>query len=133
MDLTTCKLYGVQRKRDLSNILKTNCKEINKIVNSYKPYIANKSKKRLIEPVSSVELKKVQKKIQNLLKEIEYDSNVFSGISGRSYGLNRSGLRCSTGRPWLSHSGYPICSIPLFPRRCFADSAVLRQPATSLI
>ena len=85
MDLTTCKLYGVQRKRDLSNILKINCKEINKIVNSYKPYIANKSKKRLIEPVSSVELKKVQKRIQNLLKEIKYDSNVFSGISGRSY------------------------------------------------
>lgn len=46
MDLTTCKLYRVQRKRDLSNILKINCKEINKIVNSYKPYIANKSKKK---------------------------------------------------------------------------------------
>lgn len=61
MDLTTCKLYRVQRKRDLSNILKINCKEINKIVNSYKPYIANKSKKRLIEPVSSVELKKSSK------------------------------------------------------------------------
>ena len=85
MDLTASKLYGMQRKRDLVNILKTNCKEINKIVNLYKPYIANKSKKRLIEPVSSVELKKVQKRIQNLLKEIEYDSNVFSGISGRSY------------------------------------------------
>ena len=85
MDLTTCKLYGVRRKRDLSNILKINCKEINKIANLYKPYIANKSKKRLIEPVSSVELKKIQKRIQNILKEIEYDINVFSGISGRSY------------------------------------------------
>ena len=85
MNLTTCKLYGIQRKRDLANILKTNCKEINKIVNSYKPYIANKSKKRLIEPVSSVKLKKIQKRIQKILKEIEYDSNVFSGISGRSY------------------------------------------------
>ena len=85
MNLTTCKLYGIQRKRDLANILKTNCKEINKIANSYKPYIANKSKKRLIEPVSSVKLKKIQKRIQKILKEIEYDSNVFSGISGRSY------------------------------------------------
>ena len=85
MDLTTCKLYGIQRKRDLDNILKINCKEINKIANSYKPYITNKGKKRLIEPTYSIELKKVQKKIQNLLKEIEYDINIFSGISGRSY------------------------------------------------
>ena len=45
MDLTTCKLYGIQRKRDLDNILKINCKEINKIANSYKPYITNKGKK----------------------------------------------------------------------------------------
>lgn len=85
MDLTTCKLYGVQRKRDLTNILKINCKEINKISNSYKPYITNKGKKRLIEPIYSIELKRVQKKIQNLLKEIEYDINIFSGISGKSY------------------------------------------------
>lgn len=85
MDLTTCKLYGMQRKRDLSSILKINFKEVNKISNSYKPYIANKGKKRLIEPVSSVELKIIQKEIQNLLKQIEYDINIFSGISGRSY------------------------------------------------
>lgn len=85
MDLTTCRLYGIRRKRDLSNILKINCKEIKKISNSYKPYIANKGKKRLIEPVSLKELKIIQKNIQKLLKQIEYDINIFSGISGRSY------------------------------------------------
>lgn len=85
MDLTTCRLYGIRRKRDLSNILKINCKEIKKIYNSYKPYIANKGKKRLIEPVSSKELKIIQKNIQKLLKQIGYDINIFSGISGRSY------------------------------------------------
>ena len=85
MDLTTCRLYGIRRKRDLSNILKINCKEIKKISNSYKPYIANKGKKRLIEPVSSKELKIIQKNIQKLLKQIGYDINIFSGISGRSY------------------------------------------------
>ena len=85
MDLTTCRLYGIRRKRDLSNILKINCKEIKKISNSYKPYIANKGKKRLIEPVSLKVLKIIQKNIQKLLKQIEYDINIFSGISGRSY------------------------------------------------
>lgn len=86
MDLTSCKLYGIKRKRDLFFLLKINDrKELKQIVNMYNPYIANKGKKRLIEPIVSNKLKKVQKTIQILLKDIEFDENVFSGISGKSY------------------------------------------------
>lgn len=86
MNLITCELYGINRKRDLAKLLRIkNCKEIKSICNSYIPYIACKGKKRLIEPVSSKELKRVQKKIQICLKNIEFDENVFSGISGKSY------------------------------------------------
>ena len=54
MDLTTCKLYRIQRKRDLAVLLKIeNIKKIGPISNSYRPYIANETKKRLIEPVES--------------------------------------------------------------------------------
>lgn len=63
MDLTSCKLYGIKRKRDIRVLLKIkNIKNINEICNSYKPYIANKGKKRLIEPIDSKELKSIQKK-----------------------------------------------------------------------
>ncbi len=86
MDLTTCKLYRIQRKRDLAVLLKIeNIKKIGPISNSYRPYIANETKKRLIEPVESEELKKIQKNIQLLLKEIKYNDNVFSGVPGKSY------------------------------------------------
>lgn len=86
MDLTTCKLYRIQRKRDLAVLLKIeNIKKIGQISNSYRPYIANETKKRLIEPVESEELKKIQKNIQLLLKEIKYNDNVFSGVPGKSY------------------------------------------------
>ncbi len=86
MDLTTCKLYRIQRKRDLAVLLKIeNIKKIGQISNSYIPYIANETKKRLIEPVESEELKKIQKNIQLLLKEIKYNDNVFSGVPGKSY------------------------------------------------
>lgn len=86
MNLTICKLYRIQRKRDLAVLLKIeNIKKIGQISNSYRPYIANKTKKRLIEPVESEELKKIQKNIQLLLKEIKYNDNVFSGVPGKSY------------------------------------------------
>ena len=86
MDLTSCKLYGIKRKRDLIYLLNIkNKKELKHIVNEYKPYIAIKGKKRLIEPTSSDKLKKIQKIIQILLKDIKFDENVFSGISGKSY------------------------------------------------
>lgn len=86
MDLTTCKLYGIKRKRDIRVLLKINSKKnISQICNLYKPYIANKGKKRLIEPIDSKELKSIQKRIQILLKDIKYDENIFSGILGKSY------------------------------------------------
>lgn len=86
MDLTTCKLYAIKRKRDLKLLLKINrINKINRICNLYKPYIADNGKKRLIEPINSIELKCIQKRIQRLLKDIKYDDNIFSGISGKSY------------------------------------------------
>lgn len=86
MDLTTCKLYGIKRKRDIRVLLKINSKKnISQICNLYKPYIANKGKKRLIEPIDLKELKSIQKRIQILLKDIKYDENIFSGIPGKSY------------------------------------------------
>ena len=67
-------------------LLKINSKKnISQICNLYKPYIANKGKKRLIEPIDSKELKSIQKRIQILLKDIKYDENIFSGIPGKSY------------------------------------------------
>lgn len=86
MELTTCKLYGIKRKRDIRVLLKINSKKnISQICNLYKPYIANKGKKRLIEPIDSKELKSIQKRIQILLKDIKYDENIFSGIPRKSY------------------------------------------------
>lgn len=86
MNLKTCKFYKMNRKRDLYCLLRINREtEYKKISNLYSPYIAQKSKKRLIEPVISEKLKKVQKSIQILLKDIEFDDNIFSGISGKSY------------------------------------------------
>ena len=74
-------IFRIQRKRDLAVLLKIeNIKKIGQISNSYRPYIANETKKRLIEPVESEELKKIQKNIQLLLKEIKYNDNVFSGV-----------------------------------------------------
>ena len=81
MDLTTCKLYGIKRKRDIRVLLKINSKKnISQICNLYKPYIANKGKKRLIEPIDSKELKSIQKRIQILLKDIKYDENLENHI-----------------------------------------------------
>lgn len=98
MNLKTCKFYKMKRKRDLYCLLKINGEtEYKQISNLYSPYIAQKSKKRLIEPVISEKLKKVQKSIQILLKDIEFDDNVFSGISGKSYidnGKLHIGCKC---------------------------------------
>lgn len=88
MDLSKCKLYNLQRKRDLYLMLgffnKTSLKES---INKYKPYIEVQSKKRLIEPTlnKNSKLAIAQKKVTNLLQEIDYDDYVFSGVKGRSY------------------------------------------------
>lgn len=86
MDLKTCKLYGIKRKRDLFSLLGIrNIKEIQNIINSYSPYISKKNKRRLIEPVTSEKIKTIQKRIQIILNEIIFDDNVFSGTRGKSY------------------------------------------------
>lgn len=85
MNVKTCKLYGIKRKRDLFSLLKTNKNRLKKICNVYSPYVTNQKKKRLIEPISSNELKYIQKNVQRLLNDIEFDENIFSGISGKSY------------------------------------------------
>ena len=51
------------------------------------PYIDRKGKPRLIEPPQE-ELKVVQKRIKQMLGQIDVPDNVFSGIKGRSYSEN---------------------------------------------
>ena len=51
------------------------------------PYIEKNGKPRLIEPPNE-ELKKIQKRIKQMLGRIEVPCNVFSGIKGRSYADN---------------------------------------------
>lgn len=86
MNLKSCKLYGMKRKRDVFCLLGIkDKKDIKNMSNKYTPYLENSSKKRLIEPTISENLKRIQKRIQALLKEIEYDENVFSGVPGKSY------------------------------------------------
>lgn len=84
MDLSKCPLYGLSRKRDLNNLLKTKVKNNNNYNLMYKPYIDKKPKKRLIEAPKK-DLKDIQKRIKKYLDYIEYPNNVFSGIKGKSY------------------------------------------------
>ena len=86
MDVTKCKLYKIVRKRDLYKVLRINRNiNINSII-TYSPYIAISGKKsRIIEPAYNTKLKVIQKRIQTLLKDIEVDKNIFSGIPGKSY------------------------------------------------
>lgn len=88
MDLSKCKLYNLQRKRDLYLMLGFfNKNSLKENINKYKPYIEVQSKKRLIEPTlnKNSKLAIAQKKVTNLLQEIDYDDYVFSGVKGRSY------------------------------------------------
>ena len=89
MDLTTCKLYGKNRKRDIFRLLRIkDKKELKNIVNKYTPFISkNGNKKRIIERINEAtpKLLKVQKTICTYLQDIKFEDNVFSGIKGRSY------------------------------------------------
>lgn len=84
MDYNKSPLYGLSRKRDLSNLLKLKVKNKNDYNLQYKPYIEKNPKKRLIEAPKD-NIKTIQKKIKKYLDFIEYPNNVFSGIKGRSY------------------------------------------------
>ena len=84
MDFYSCPLYGISRKRDLTQLIKQKVHNNNKYNIQYKPYIETKPKKRLIEAPKN-ELKIIQKRIKKYLDCFDYPNNVFSGIKGRSY------------------------------------------------
>lgn len=86
MDYSKTKLYGIKRKRDLAKLLSNELKNdfIKSANKSYSPYIIKNPKPRLIENPHEP-LKKVQRKIKNLLFELDYPENVYSGIPKRSY------------------------------------------------
>lgn len=84
MDFSKSPLYGISRKRDLNQLIKTRVHNINKYNVEYKPYIDRKPKKRLIE-APKYNLKLIQKRIKKYLDCFDYPDNVFSGIKGRSY------------------------------------------------
>lgn len=82
---TECRLYGLQSKKILKEILKIPSEEFFKqanIVSRIRPYVSNKP--RLIE-VPDCPLKRVQKRIKIFLDYIKTPEYVFSGIKGRSY------------------------------------------------
>lgn len=84
MNFSENSLYGLSRKRDLSQILQLKVHNNNKYNIQYKPYIEQKPKRRLIEAPKK-DLKIIQKKIKKYLDCFDYPDNVFSGIKGRSY------------------------------------------------
>lgn len=84
MDFCKNSLYGLSRKRDLSQLIKLKVHNKNKYNIQYKPYIEQKPKRRLIEAPKN-ELKSIQKRIKKYLDCLDYPNNVFSGIKGRSY------------------------------------------------
>jgi len=82
---TECRLYGLQSKKILKEMLKIPSEEFFKqanIASRIRPYISNNS--RLIE-VPDYQLKRVQKRIKLFLDYIKTPEYVFSGIKGRSY------------------------------------------------
>ena len=90
MTYENCKLYNLKSKKMLKYLLKIgNSRMFNQayVASSIEPYIDSSGKPRIIEP-PSYELKRVQSRVKKLLYEIEVDSNVFSGIKGRSYAQN---------------------------------------------
>lgn len=84
MDYSKSLLYKIKRKRDLNNIIKLKTKNKNNFNLQYTPYIEKEPKRRLIEAPKPY-LKEVQRRIKRQLDYIEFPSNVFSGIKGRSY------------------------------------------------
>ncbi|MDD2181600.1 MAG: reverse transcriptase family protein [Bacilli bacterium] len=86
MDYTRTKLYGVTRKRDLKSILRHSLtKSFLKNANiKYEPFIHQKPKPRLIENPFP-ELKALQRRIKDLLFDLDFPENVFSGVKGKSY------------------------------------------------
>lgn len=82
MNIEKCKLYKINRKRDLYKLLKiSDWKRIEITRTMYNIRIENG--KRLIEAPCD-ELKLLQKRLLRLLYDIEFDKNIFSGIRGRS-------------------------------------------------
>lgn len=86
MEYLKTRFFNLKRKRDLKKILKNKLSGsfINSANSSYTPFLINSIKPRLIENPHD-ELKKVQRKIKNILFELDYPKNVFSGVPKRSY------------------------------------------------
>lgn len=86
MDYSKTKLYKVVRKRDLSKILKgwLNSDLVHNANVLYSPYIQKNPKPRLIENPKD-QLKFLQRIIKNLLFELDYPINVFSGLPSKCY------------------------------------------------
>ena len=90
MTYTDCSLYGLKSKKMLRRLLRIEDSRFLKqdyVVSMVSPYIDKNGKPRLIEPPRE-ELKKIQKRIKQMLGQIIVPSNVFSGIKGRSYADN---------------------------------------------
>ncbi len=85
MDFQKCKLYKIERKRDLSKALGVDVRKLRDVINTYKPYIKNGKKSRLIEPTYNKKLKYLQKVIHAYLLELDYDENIFGGVKNKSY------------------------------------------------
>ena len=96
MEYSNCPLYELHSKKYLCFLLRINNKKLfdQAYVSSLiDPYIDTTGKPRLIESPHT-ELKLIQKRISNLLREIEVPTYIYSGIKGRSYADNA-----------ISHSG----------------------------
>ena len=85
MKFEECALYNVVRKKDLCRLLQCSLKSIKHCENNYKPYIDKRGKKRLVEPIYSNTLKRLQSFIYRYLSELIFDENIFGGIKGKSY------------------------------------------------
>lgn len=88
MIYSNCSLYGIKSKKMLVRQLHIVDKRYLKqsFVDSHiHPYVENKNgKKRLIEPPDD-ELKRIQKRLKNILGQIEVPFYVFSGVKKKSY------------------------------------------------
>ena len=87
MNIDFCPLYALKSKRFLKYLLAIDDNRLLKqkyVASLVSPYIYMQNKPRLIEP-PSMELKRIQKRIKNLLGTIPIPENIFSGIKGRSY------------------------------------------------
>lgn len=92
-----CAFYGLKSKKVLKHLLRIQNNNLLKqdyIASLYSPYIKKEGKARLIEPPKD-ELKRVQRRIKKILKQIIVPDNVFSGIKGRSYVGNAKTHVCS--------------------------------------